>query len=172
MFEGNVDADVEDIEEFHVKINLNSPNLQVNKYLIDVQNKPGKTGKRIQVNIKSANKNIVSGSTNYNVRDEQGKYIVEGSGTLKVKEENKAANFKYISQRLTTEKNGEQGIDISFNAAVGDRAVDAEYKLTNKQFRILESYCEKRKECANFELDSKINRLGKQTFIITGILGR
>lgn len=161
LFEGNVDANVEDIEEFHIKISLNSPNLNINKYVIEAQNKPGKTGKRIQINIKSANKNIVSGSTNYNVHEEKGKYIVEGSGNLKVKEESKTASFKYISQRLTLESNGEQGIDITFNAAVGDRAIDSEYKLTNKQFSFLNSYCEKRKECVHFGLDSKINRFGK-----------
>lgn len=40
---------------------------------------------------------------------------MEGSGSLKVKEETKQANFKFIHQTLTLSKNGEDGVEVSFN---------------------------------------------------------
>ncbi|XP_056636733.1 apolipophorins [Diorhabda sublineata] len=157
LFEGNFDTNLENMDNFYVRGNINSPNLKLNKIQFDANNKGGKANKKIQINIKSAGKNVVSGSTTYQARDEHGKYIIEGSGTLKIKEQSQAANFKYISQPLTFEKNGEEGFEIDFDAGIGNNAIDAELKITDKQFRILESYCEKNKECAHFELDSKIS---------------
>lgn len=46
---------------------------------------------------------------------------------------------------------------VSFDAGLGKKAIDAELKITNKQFRILNSYCEEKKECAHIEIDSKTN---------------
>ncbi|KAG5899642.1 hypothetical protein JTB14_036015 [Gonioctena quinquepunctata] len=154
LLEGNIEANVQNIENFFLKGNVNSPALKLNKVTFEAQNKPGKTGKRIQVTIKSAGKNILAGSTSYQARDEHGKYIVEGSGSFKVKEETKTASFKYICQRLTPQKNGEQGVEVSIEGSVGDKAIDTEFKLSNKQFRALTSYCEKTKECAHVEIDS------------------
>ncbi|CAG9832524.1 unnamed protein product [Diabrotica balteata] len=157
LLEGKLDANVADVDNFYVKGSINSPKLELNKITFEATNKGNKAAKKIQIHIKSADKNLVSGSTTYQAREEHGKYIIEGSGSLKIKEENKAANFKFISQELSQEKNGEQGFQISFVAGVGIKNFDSELKITNKQFRILDSYCEKNKECAHFELDSKIN---------------
>lgn len=161
LLEANLDASVESVEEFVIKGNVNCPKLNLNKIAFEAVNKPGKTGRKIQVNVKSAGKNLVSGSTNYHSREENGKYVVEGSGNFKVKEESKAANFKYICQRLSKDKDGEQGLEISFDGSLGNRAIDAEFKTTDKQIRNMITYCEKTKECAQIELDSKINRNGK-----------
>lgn len=157
LLEGSVDSNAESVEDFLIKVNVHSPNLKLNKLSLEAQNKPSKSGRRIQITGKSGSNNILSGSTSYTAREENGKYIVEGSGSIKVKEETKSANFKYILQRLSLEKNGEQGIDISFDASLGNEAVDAEFKITNKQFRILNSYCEEKKQCAHIEIDSKTN---------------
>lgn len=48
-------------------------------------------------------------------------------------------------------------MQISFNAGLGNKAVDTELKVTNKQFRILNSYCEEKQQCAHIEVDSKTN---------------
>lgn len=82
---------------------------------------------------------------------------MEGSGTVKLYEENKSANFKYIRNNLSLEKNDERGVEISFDAILGNKAIDSELKITNKQFRILNSYCEEKKQCAHIEVDSKTN---------------
>ncbi|KAJ8954486.1 hypothetical protein NQ314_007092 [Rhamnusium bicolor] len=164
LLEGNVDANIDNIEQFYIKANINSPTLKLNKISFEAHNKPGKTGRRIIITIKSAGNNLLSGSTSYQAREERGKYVIEGSGSFKIKEETKAANFKYICQRLSLEKNGEQGIEVTFDAGLGTKAIDAELKITNKQFRILNSYCEAKKECAHVEIDSKTNVNGKHAF--------
>ncbi|KAJ8984123.1 hypothetical protein NQ317_017333 [Molorchus minor] len=157
LLEGNVEANLENIEQFYIKGAVNSPSLKLDKVTFEAQNKPGKGSRRIQVTIKSAGKNLVTGSTSYQAREEQGKYVVEGSGSFKIKDETKSANFKYICQQLSQERNGEEGIEVTFDAGLGSKAIDAELKVTNKQFRLQNSYCEAKKECAHIEFDSKIN---------------
>lgn len=155
LLEGTVDANIENVDDFHVKVTANAPTLKIDKYVIEAQNKPAKTGRRIQVTAKSGNKNILAGSTSYTAREEHGKVIIEGSGSFKLHEETKSANFKYIRQNLVQLKNGETGLEISFDASLGNKAIDAEFKATDKQFRILSSYCEEKKQCAHVEVDVK-----------------
>nr|CAI5824604.1 unnamed protein product [Callosobruchus analis] len=157
LLEGNVDAKVENIDQFLIKGNVNSPNLKLDKVHFEAQNELAKNGRKIQITIKSNGQNLLSGSTTYNAHDEHGKYVVDGSGSFKVKEETKSANFKYIRRQLYMDKDDEQGIDISFDATIGSRAIDAEMRLTNKNLRHSISYCEKSKDCAHVEIDSKIN---------------
>lgn len=157
-FDTTVDANLEDIENFAVKVTLDSPKLKLNKIIADAHNKGTVKGaKRIQFSAKADNKNIVSGSTSYKAHEEGNKFIVEGSGTVKVYDESKSANFKYIRNNLSYEKNGERGIEISFDAILGNKGIDSELKITNKQFRILNSYCEEKEQCAHIEVDSKTN---------------
>lgn len=157
-FDTTIDANLEDVENFAVKFTLDSPKLKLNKIVAEAHNKGTVKGaKRIQFSAKSDNKNVLSGSTSYKIHDEGNKFIVEGSGTVKVYEESKSANFKYIRNNLSFEKNGERGVEISFDAILGNKAVDSELKVTNKQFRILNSYCEEKKQCAHIEVDSKTN---------------
>lgn len=157
LLEGAVDANVESVNDFHIKISANSPALKIDKYVFDAQNKPAKAGRRIQVTAKSGNKNILAGSTSYTSREEHGKLIIEGSGSFKVKDQTKSANFKFIKENLVQNKHGEKGIEVSFDAGLGNKAIDAELKVTNKQFRILNSYCEEKKQCAHVEFDIKTN---------------
>ncbi|CAH0549657.1 unnamed protein product [Brassicogethes aeneus] len=157
LLESKMDAQIESVDDFQIKGSMNSPALKLENIVFEVMTKPGSNGKKIQVNVKSANKNLLSGVTSYQSKVEGHKTIVEGSGSFQVKEETKSGNFKFISQKLTKDKNQEDGIDISFDAKLGNKAIDAEFKATNKQFRILNSYCEEKKECAHIELDSKAN---------------
>jgi len=156
VLETAVDADVPSVDDFHIKVSAHCPALKLEKVVVDAQNKPtAKTGRRIQINAKSGNKNILQGSTSYTVREEKGKQIIEGSGSFKVQDQTQSANFKFIRQNLNQQKNGETGVEISFDASLGSKAIDAEFKVTNKQFRILNSYCEEKKQCAYVEIDSK-----------------
>lgn len=157
LLEGDTDINIESSDDFLIKASINSPPLKLNKVKIELHNKPGKSGRRIQINATSNGQNLLSGSTSYTSREENGKKIVEGSGSVKVKEQTKTANFKYISQQLTLEKNGEEGIELSLDARLGNEAIDTELKITNKQFRYLNSYCEEKKDCAHIEIDSKTN---------------
>lgn len=96
-----------------MKVNLDCAVLKLDKFLLEAMNKGGKGGKKIQFTAKNANKNILSGSTDYKTRDENGKFTIEGSGSLKFEDGTKSANFKFSKQRLNTDQHGEQGIDVS-----------------------------------------------------------
>lgn len=161
LFESNLNANFDNIQNFFLKAAVNSPTLKINKISIEAQNKPGKGDRKIQITVKQADKNLVTGTTSYQIHDEQGKFLVEGSGTFKVKGESRSGNFKYISQRLGGEKNGEEGIDVSLDVNIGKTTLDAELKLTNKQFKLLNSYCQKPKECSRIEINSDIKSNGK-----------
>lgn len=160
LFEGNWDANI-DVQDLSVKAYLNCPKLKINKINLEALSKPGKGDRKVQITLKSAGKNLLSGTTNYQTRDEQGKFIAEGSGSFKVKEESTSGNFKYISQQLSTDKNGEDGFDISLDINLGKRTLDSGFKVTNKQLRILNSYCEKPKECSRLEINSNLKQNGK-----------
>lgn len=153
----SVDAKFRTVDEFNVKIQADSTSLKLNKVVFEALNKGGKGGKKIQFNAKSADKNILSGSTNYMIRNEGDKFILEGSGSFKVNEESKTANFKYMTHVLTNEKDGETGVEHLFDAKLGSKAIDAELKYSNKQFRFHNSYCEEKKQCAHIEIDSKLS---------------
>lgn len=112
-FDGKIDADLTDIEDFSLKVNVDSPFLKLNKVEFEAFNKgPVKGSKRIQFSASSEGKNILSGSTSYKAHVEGNKYIVEGSGNVKVKDQSQSATFKYIRQNLSLEKNGERGIEV------------------------------------------------------------
>lgn len=160
-FDGSIEADLEDIEDFSVRLTADSPYLKLNKWEVQANNKAGAKGaKRIQFSASSEGKNTLSGSTSYKVHKEGDKFIVEGSGDVKIKDKSKSANFKFIKQSLSLEKNGEKGVEFSFDAVLGEQAIDSELKITNKQFRLLDSYCEEKKKCAHIEIDSKTNANG------------
>lgn len=161
LFEGNWNVNIDDVKDFLLKVNLNSPNLKINKIYVEAQNKPGKGDRKILITVKSAGKNLLTGSSTYNIREEQGKFIAEGSGTFKIKDESVNGNFKYVNQRLFAEKNHEEGVDISLDVNMGKETFDSKLKLTDKQFRLLNSYCNKAKECSKVEINSKVKQSGK-----------
>lgn len=93
-------------------------------------------------------------STNYSQRDEAGKVIVEGNGSLKIGENTRSSKFTYSRKQLTREVDGEVGVAILLNANFGPSAVVGELKLSNKEIHVFNSYCEQSKDCAHFKLQS------------------
>lgn len=108
--EASADADLESVDSFHITMHINSEKLKMDKIKLEVFNKPNKNGKKIQFEAKSGSKNLLSGSTTYKANEESGKFIVEGSGTVKVKEDSRTATFKFIKQQL--HDGGEQGMEV------------------------------------------------------------
>ncbi|XP_050302966.1 apolipophorins [Anthonomus grandis grandis] len=157
LLDGSININVENIENLIIKGHVNSPSLKLNKIVFEASNKAGSSDRKLNVNIKVADKNYLSGELSYAAKEENGKFIIDGSGDFKMKDQSRSGNFKYILEKLETAKNGEQGVQVSFDASLGDRAIDSEYKLTNKHFRLQNSYCEKTKECAYIEIENKIN---------------
>nr|XP_033329599.1 apolipophorins [Megalopta genalis] len=161
---GDVHADLDSVDEFEITGNFDSDKTKYRKVHAEISNKPtAKTGKRIIVTVTSDGKNIVTGSTSYKKRDEEGKIVVEGNGSLKVGDDTKSSSFKYTRQQLTIEKDGEEGIAVILNANFGPSAIVGELKLTNKELHVFNSYCEQTKDCAHFKLQSSMDTTpGKQ----------
>ncbi|XP_012523598.1 apolipophorins [Monomorium pharaonis] len=148
-------VNLESIDNFVIKGNLDSDKLKHRKIHVEIANSPtAKTGRRITITVTSDGKNIVTGSTNYKKRDEAGKITVEGSGNLKIGEDTRSSSFKYTRQQLTREKDGESGTVIVLNAKFDPAAVVGELKFSNKEILVFNSYCEQSKDCAHFKLQS------------------
>lgn len=163
-FNGKVDSKFESVDDFFIKLNANSAALKWDKIVAEASSKGSKGDKKVQFTVTSAGKNVLSGSTNYKTSDEGGKFILEGSGNVKVKDQSQSANFKFTRQNLVIEKQGEDGIELSFDASLGNKAIDAEFKVSNRHVRLLNSYCEEKKQCAHFEVDSKLNKVAEYEY--------
>ncbi|XP_015121091.1 apolipophorins [Diachasma alloeum] len=145
----------ENIDDFIIDFNFDSDKIKERKIHAEIASKPAiKTGKRIIITVTSDGKNIITGSTNYNKRDEVDKVIVEGSGNLKIGDNTRSSKFMYSRKQLRRNNDGETGVVIMLNANFGPSAVVGEFKLSDKEINILNSFCEKSKDCAHFKLRS------------------
>ncbi|XP_039760975.1 apolipophorins [Pararge aegeria] len=147
-FEVNYDKDLV------VKFHGNAESLGMKNYNVDISSKDAGNGKRLEFNAINDNKNVLSGSTSFISKQEGPKTIIEGSGTLKVKDEQKPANFKYIRTVLT--EGNEQGVETFVNVAYGDRNHVAEFRITNLEYKTSYVYCEEKKQCAHAEVNAKL----------------
>ncbi|XP_050357243.1 apolipophorins [Nymphalis io] len=145
--EANFDKDLS------VKYQANAESLGLKNYAIDISSKDAGNGKRLEFHAVNDGKNVLSGSTSFISKQEGPKTIIEGSGTLKIKEEQKPANFKYIRTVLT--EGNEQGVETFINVAFGERNHVAESRITNLEYKTSYVYCEEKKQCAHAELNSK-----------------
>ncbi|GBP78977.1 Apolipophorins [Eumeta japonica] len=137
------------------KVHANSEKLGLKNYYTEIVSKDTGSGKRLEFNAKNNNVNLLSGSTSFISKQEGSKTIIEGSGTVRLKEEQKSATFKYIRDTLT--EGHEQGVETFMNVAVGERSYVAESRVTNLEYKYSYVYCEEKKQCAHAELNSKIN---------------
>ncbi|RVE54932.1 hypothetical protein evm_000299 [Chilo suppressalis] len=142
-------------DNMFLKLQANSEKFGLKNYKVDISSKDSGSGKRLEFNAVNDNKNILSGSTSFISKQEGSKTIVEGSGSVKVRDEQKSANFKYIRTVLT--EGSEQGVETFLNVAIGERSYVAESRVTNLEYKTSYVYCEEKKQCANAELHSKLN---------------
>ncbi|KAK2585087.1 hypothetical protein KPH14_008599 [Odynerus spinipes] len=158
-------VNLESIDNFLINLNFDSDKLKQRKIHAEITNKPtAKAGKRIIITVTTDGKNLVTGSTNYKKREEEGKIIVEGNGSLKIGENTRSSSFKYTRQQLTHETDGEVGVAMVLNANFGPSAIVGEVKLTNKEVHVFNSYCEQSKDCAHFKLQATLDT-DKQTYL-------
>ncbi|KAI8425854.1 hypothetical protein MSG28_011618 [Choristoneura fumiferana] len=116
-------------DDVAIKAVANSEALGWKNYNVQIASKDDGSGKRLEFHATNDNKNVLSGSTSFISKQEGTKTIIEGSGSVKVKEEQKSATFNYV----------------------------AETRVTNLEYKNSYVYCEEKKQCANADLHSKIN---------------
>lgn len=97
-------------DDVAIKSVANSEALGWKNYNVQIVSKDAGNGKRLEFHATNDNKNVLSGSTSFISKQEGTKTIIEGSGSVKVKEEQKSANFKYIRTLLT--EGNEQGVEV------------------------------------------------------------
>ncbi|KAJ8707317.1 hypothetical protein PYW08_010569 [Mythimna loreyi] len=148
--EGNIQKD-----NVQFKMTANSDKLGMKNYQVEIASKDAGNGKRLEFHAVNDGKNVLSGSTSYISKQEGPKMIIEGSGAVKVKEEQKSANFKYI--RTILGDGNEKGVETFFNMAIGERSYVAESRVTNLEYKNSYVYCEEKKQCAHAEFNSKID---------------
>ncbi|XP_046751140.1 apolipophorins [Diprion similis] len=159
----NIDGevDVSKIDDFSIIFNFDSDKVQTRKIHGEIaNNKVAKGGKKIVISISSEGKNIVLGSTSYKKHSEGGKLIVEGNGSLKIRDSTKSSSFKYTRQQLTSDIDGELGVTSLLTFNFGPSSIVSEYKLTDKEVFVLNSYCEQSADCAQVKLQSKSSQTG------------
>ncbi|CAH0599019.1 unnamed protein product [Chrysodeixis includens] len=148
--EGSVQKD-----NINFKMVANCDKLGFKDYQVEIASKDAGEGKRLEFHATNDKKNVLSGSTSYISKQEGPKMIIEGSGSVKVKEDQKSANFKYI--RTILGEGNEKGVETFFNVAIGERSYVAESRVTNLEYKNSYVYCEEKKQCAHAELNSKID---------------
>lgn len=94
-------------------------------------------------------------STTYKYHKEEGKIIIDGSGTLTVNNEKKSGNFKVLYRDLDLKRDKEKGLQLTINSVVGNKAFDIEFIQTDTHFKYLTSYCIEKKDCAHVEVEAK-----------------
>ncbi|KAK9753142.1 Vitellinogen, open beta-sheet [Popillia japonica] len=130
------DVKFNNFEDFTIKLSADSPKLNINK-------------------ISQANTQIIDGSTTYKYHKEEGKIIIDGSGTLTVNNEKKSGNFKVLYRDLDLKRDKEKGLQLTINSVVGNKAFDIEFIQTDTHFKYLTSYCIEKKDCAHVEVEAK-----------------
>ncbi|KAL0810218.1 hypothetical protein ABMA28_011000 [Loxostege sticticalis] len=154
----NLDAVSEGIvqkDNVAFKLVANSEKFNMKNYKVDISSKDAGNGKRLEFHAENDGKNVFTGSTSFISKQEGPKTIIEGSGSVKVREDQKSANFKYIRTVLT--EGNEQGVETFLNVAIGERSYVAESRVTNLEYKTSYVYCEEKKQCANAEFHSKLN---------------
>ncbi|KAJ8687230.1 hypothetical protein QAD02_023024 [Eretmocerus hayati] len=149
---------LESVDDFVINVNFDSDKVQYRKIKAELANKPNaQEGRKIFITVTSEGKNLVTGSTNYKRHEEDKKITVEGNGSLKIGEDTKGSSFKYVRKQLTRESDKEVGVATMLNASFGPSAIVVELKLSNKEVRVFNSYCEASKDCAHFKLQSTLD---------------
>jgi len=146
----------ESIDNFDIKAKIDSEKLKLNKYDLAIASKPGEK-KQITFSLKSADQNIVSGSTNYEFKEEGKVWSMEGSGNVQVKSEARSSHFKFTRKQLNLGEDKEVGEESILNVDFGGKeSIQLERKLTNRQQRFINVFCDKDKKCARIEFDNNV----------------
>lgn len=101
------------VDSFGLLLDLDAPKLNISKFHLDVKTKPQGGSKGISFDAKSENKNVLNGEASYSVKEENGKTIVSGEGSLKWYDKPVQANFKLSRNVLDGERDREIGVQVS-----------------------------------------------------------
>jgi len=161
---GDVELSYQSVENFGIIIDLDAPALRANKLHIDIHSKQNGNNKGVEFSITEQGKNIISGAADYAVKQEKGKTTLDGKGTVNWYDKPSALTFQFLRNTFTQAENNETGVSLVFNGQVGPKNVQAELKLTNKQFHLQHTICESDKPCIHLGVNSELSDLDWKHF--------
>lgn len=165
--DASADANHENIENFALIIDVDAPKVNLNKARLDIQAKPNAGGSGIRgFEIKASNggKNILSGYADYQVKEDKGKTVVSGQGSVKWYDEQQKASFNLVRNNFEEARDNETGTLFVFNGNLGNKKTVAELKVTNKVFLASHTVCEGNKQCTNLKAQSVLEAADVNSF--------
>lgn len=155
----NIDGDLTNLENFYVKGDVDCPNLKVNKYEFDVRSKDAGGRKGIEYKVTREGKNFISGSSDYTIKTDKGRTVIEGKSSVKLTDgKSDDVTFKIIRNVYERSRDGEVGFGGIVTVTMGPRNYASELKITDKQFHTKYSGCAKKNSCTNFEAKSSLEQ--------------
>ncbi|XP_055539565.1 apolipophorins [Wyeomyia smithii] len=155
--DSNVEVNYQSYETFYAKGYLDAPKLNANKVSVEINSKPGTSGKGVEFKASSDGKNVLSGYADYSVKEQGKSTIIEGQGNVKLYDkQQQTASFK-----LTREKLQENGYAFTLGGSVDKRTVFAEVRIKPNDFYLKNKYCEAN-QCTYVEVQSKLERAGSK----------
>lgn len=144
------------IENYNLVLDIDSPKIQVNKVHVELNSKKG--GKGIEFKASENGKNVVSGSADFTVSDQNGKLEIGGQGDVKFYDKQSTGNFKYVRTNFDEKKDKESGFKVVMNGNIDNKKIVAEFKWTNKNFHIQNSICQDNAKCSSIQINSAIDQ--------------
>uniref|UniRef100_W4VRP6 Putative apolipophorin n=1 Tax=Corethrella appendiculata TaxID=1370023 RepID=W4VRP6_9DIPT len=163
-FDGKLETGYKSFDTFYIKSDIDSVKLKLDKVHFEINPKVGSHGKGIEFKATSNDKNVLSGYADYTVKEEKGTTILEGSGNVKIYNEQKTASFKFMRNKFEEAKHGETGVSYVLNGLIGPKNIVTEIKLTNKNFNVKYTVCEEKKQCINIDIKSVLKSSDIENF--------
>lgn len=110
---GDVELTYQSVENFGLVLDLDSAALKANKLHVDIHSKQSGNNKGIEFSATEQNKNIVSGTADYLVKQEKGKTIIEGKGNVNWYDKSSALTFQFMRSTFNQAENNETGVSVS-----------------------------------------------------------
>ncbi|XP_031633758.1 apolipophorins-like [Contarinia nasturtii] len=150
----DVELSYQSVENFGLIIDLDSAALKANKLHIDIHSKQSGNNKGIEFSATEQNRNIISGTADYSVKQEKGKSTIEGKGNVNWYDKSSALTFQFVRSTFNQAENNETGFSLVFNGQIGPKNVQAELKATNREFHLQQTICESDKPCVHLKVTS------------------
>lgn len=161
---GDAELSYQSLENFVLIIDLDSQAIKANKLHVEVHTKQNGNSKGIEFSATSNAVNIISGTADYAIKEEKGKTTVDGKGSVNWYDQSNPITFQFMKNVFDQQRNDETGVMIVFTGQVGQRKINAELKVTNKEFHIRHTLCEPGSQCMNIDISSSLTDLDWKHF--------
>lgn len=155
--DANVEVNFQSYEAFYAKLYLDAPKLDAKKITVEVNSKPGNSGKGVEFKASSDGKNVLSGFADYSVKEQGKSTVIEGQGNVKLYDKQQTASFKLVREKLQ-----EAGYAFTLSGSVGKNSVSTEVRVKPNDFKLKHTICDEKKKCTNVEVQSKLERVGEK----------